>query len=394
MEVSVGMVGYNFMGKAHSNAYRQVGVFFPELAARPVQKVICGRNEERVTAAAQQLGWEETETDFDRLVARDDIDLIDISTPNNVHIPMAIKAAQAGKHVFCEKPLAMNLAEAREGLAAVEQAGIVHMICHNYRRAPAVSLAKQMIDDGILGTIYHWRAQYLQDWLLDPQAPMRWRMRKEVAGSGVLGDLMAHSIDLALWLMGDIDQVACDMATFVKQRPLLEKVDTGLGAEAAEGAEMGTVDVDDGAIALARFANGALGTFEATRFAAGRKNYNCFEINGSRGSVRFNLERMNELEYYNAEDPADRMGFQVIQATDPGHPFMGLPEGGGPRYWPPAHIIGYEHTFINTVADLMRGIAAGESPRPNFEDGVKVQAVLEACEQAADRQEWIKVESI
>lgn len=392
-EVRVGLVGYNFMGRTHSNAYRQVRVYFPELEAQPVQKVICGRNEERVKAAADQLGWEEVETDFDRLVERDDIDLIDISTPNNVHVEMAIKAAQAGKDVFCEKPLGMNLAEAREGLAAVQKAGVVHMICHNYRRVPAVSLAKQMVDEGALGTIYHWRAQYLQDWLLNPQAPMLWRMRKEIAGSGALGDLMAHSIDLALWLVGDIDQVACDMATFVNQRPLAKTVDTGLGASAAEGSQMGTVDVDDGVVALARFANGALGTFEATRFATGHKNYNCFEINGSKGSIRFNLERMNELEYYNAEDPADRMGFEVIQTTDPSHPFMGLPDDG-PRYWPPGHIIGYEHTFINTVADLMRGIASGESPRPNFEDGVKIQAVLEACEQAAEQGGWVQVNKV
>lgn len=393
-EVRVGLVGYNFMGRTHSNAYRQVAAYFPELEAQPVQQVVCGRNEERLRAAAQQLGWEEIETDFDRLIERDDIDLIDLSTPNNVHVEMAIKAAEAGKHVFCEKPLGMSVAEAREALQAVERAGVVHMLCHNYRRAPAVSLAKRMIDEGALGSIYHWRAQYLQDWLLDPKAPMVWRCRKEVAGSGALGDLMAHSIDLALWLVGDIDQVVCDMATFVKQRPLMEATDSGLGARTAGGSQMGTVDVDDGVTALARFANGALGTFEATRFAAGRKNYNCFEINGSGGSIRFNLERMNELEYYNAEDPADRMGFKVIQATDPCHPFMGLPEGGGPRYWPPGHIIGYEHTFINTVADLMRGIARGHNPRPNFEDGVKIQAVLEACEQAADKQEWVKVESI
>ena len=391
-EVRVGLVGYNFMGRVHSNAYRQVRVYFPELEVQPVQRALCGRSEERVKAAAAQLGWDESETDFDRLVQRDDIDLIDISTPNNVHVAMATKAAQAGKHVFCEKPLALNLAEAREGLAAIQQTGVVHMICHNYRRAPAVSLAKQMIDQDALGTIYHWRATYLQDWLLDPQTPMVWRCRKEIAGSGVLGDLVAHSVDLALWLVGDIDRVACDMATFVKQRPLMAATDTGLGASAAKGGRMGTVDVDDGTVVLARFANGALGTFEATRFAAGRKNYNCFEINGSKGSIRFNLEQMNELEYYNAEAPAGRTGFQLIQATDPTHPFMGLPEGGGPRYWPAAHIIGYEHTFINTVADLMRGIAAGESPRPNFEDGVKVQAVLEACEQAAEEKNWAEVE--
>jgi len=368
------------MGRAHSNAYRQIPFYFPEIESKPVLKALCGRSPEPLAQAAAVMGWEETETDFDTLVACDDIDLIDITTPNNVHAEMVIKAAQAGKHVFCEKPLAMSLAEAREAQEAVEAAGVVNMICHNYRRAPAVSLAKQMIDDGALGTIYHWRSQYLQDWLVDPQAPAVWRTQKEIAGSGALGDLLAHSIDLALWLVGDIERVCCDMETFVDERPPLG----GSG-------EQIKVDVDDGVVALARFANGALGTMEATRFAPGHRNYNFFEINGSGGSLRFNLERMNELEYYDCADSDGQQGFRVIQTTEGGHPFMGVSDNGG-RYWPPGHIIGYEHTFINTVADLLKGIEAGESPAPTFADAVKTQAILEACENSAEAGGWAEVE--
>ncbi len=391
-EIRVGLIGYNFMGRAHSNAYRQIPFFWPELPAQPVRQVLCGRTKGRTEAEAKRLGWAEVTHSVDELVARDDIDLVDITAPNNQHAELIIKAAEAGKHVFCEKPLATSLADAKAALKAVRKAGVIHMICHNYRRAPAVSLAKQMIDQGLLGRIYHWRALYLQDWLLSPEVPMMWRVQKKIAGSGSLGDLMAHSIDLALWLVGDISSVACTMETFIKKRPKLETVDTGLGGKAKAGAPMGTVDVDDGVIALARFANGALGTFEATRFAAGRKNHNVFEINGEKGSLRFNLERMNELEYYDVAE-GDNAGFRVIQATADAHPFMGLP-GGGPRYWPVAHILGYEHTFINTVADLMVALAENKVPWPNFEDGTKTQAVLEACSLAAESGKWEKVPKV
>jgi predicted dehydrogenase len=385
----VALVGYNFMGRAHSNAWRQVKFYFPELKLDPVMVALCGRSGAKVDEVRERFGWAETVTDYDELLQRDDIDLVDITSPNNQHAEMIIKAAAAGKHVFCEKPLATSLADARAALAAVKKAGVCHMICHNYRRAPAVALAKEMIEAGELGEIYHWRSQYLQDWLMSPDTPMMWRVQKKIAGSGALGDLMAHSIDLAHWLVGDIANVASAMKTFIKKRPQLAEVDAGLGGKAARGAKMGTVDVDDGTITLARFKNGALGTFEATRFAAGRKNYNTFEINGSRGTIIFNLERMNELEYYNCDDTDKAQGFRTIQATADCHPFMSF--GNGPRYWPIAHIIGYEHTFINTVADLIQGVAAGQSPHPNFEDAVKTQAVLEACEQAARQDAWVKV---
>jgi len=387
-QINVGLIGYNFMGRAHSNAYRQVPFYFPEVEAAPVMKVLCGRTRERVDACAEQFGWEECVYDVDELLARDDIDLVDITVPNNQHAELAIKAAEAGKHVFCEKPLATSVEDAERMVQAVEDAGVIHMICHNYRRAPAISLAKQMIANGDLGEIYHWRSLYLQDWLMPPDVPMMWRVQKEIAGSGSLGDLMAHSIDLALWMLGDIDSVACTMETFIEERPQLDSFDTGLGGKAAEDAPMGTVDVDDGVIALCRFAGGALGTMEATRFAAGHKNSNWFEVNGSKGSLRFDLERMNELEYYNTEDPGDRSGFRLIQATADCHPFMGLPDEGGPRFWPVAHIIGYEHTFINTVSDLCQAIATGEQPWPSFADGLRTQKVLAACEQASASEGW------
>ena len=388
-QLRVGLVGYNFMGRAHSNAWRQVKFYFPELKVEPVMVAICGRNQAKVEAVRERFGWCEAVTSYDELLQRDDIDLVDITSPNNQHVEMVLKAAAAGKHIFCEKPLATNLADAKAALAAVKKAGVCHMICHNYRRAPAIALAKQMIAGGELGEIYHWRGFYLQDWLKSPDVPMMWRVQKKIAGSGSLGDLMAHSIDLANWMVGDIDSVACTMKTFIKKRPELSDVDAGLGGKAAKGAKMGTVDVDDGVITIARFKSGALGTFEATRFAAGRKNYNSFEVNGSKGSIVFNLERMNELEYYDCADPDKALGFRTIQATADAHPFMSF--GNGPRFWPVAHIIGYEHTFMNTVFDLIQGVAAKKSPAPNFEDAVKTQAVLEACDLANKQDAWVKV---
>ncbi len=387
-EIGVAMVGYSFMGRTHSNAYRQVGFFYPDVPLKPVMKAVCGRTKDAVDKAAAEMGWEEAVYDFDKLLERDDIDLIDITTPNNAHVPMAIKAMKAGKHVISEKPLGMTVAECEEAVKVAEETGRIHMLCHNYRRVPAVTLAKQLIQSGAIGDIYHWRAQYLQDWLMDPGAPLFWRCRKEVAGSGALGDLMAHSIDLALWLVGDIDKVSGSMKTFVKERPLLTSTDGGLGGGAS--AEMGEVTVDDAAMALAQFSNGAVGTFECTRFAAGHKNYNCFEINGSKGSIRFNLERMNELEYYDGTDACEEAGFRTIIANDTCHPYQGLP-GGGPRFWPAGHNIGYEHTFINTINDLLVAIDTGVQPWPNFNDGLKIQKVLAAVEASANSGGWEQI---
>lgn len=380
--VNVGLVGYKFMGKAHSHAYHDVAMFF-DLDAVPVMKAICGRDEKGVKAAAERFGWETYETSWEKLVKRDDIDLIDITAPSNAHKEIGIAAAEAGKHVFCEKPLALNLADAREMLKAVEKAGVKHMINFNYRTAPAVALAKKMIDDGLIGKIYHFRGVYLQDWIISPDFPIVWRLDKSVAGSGSHGDLNAHIIDIARFLVGEFDCVVGMEETFIKERPLTEIGTTGgLHAKATGG--KGEVTVDDATLFLARFTNGAVATFEATRFAAGRKNHNRFEINGSKGSIVFNLERMNELEYYNVDDPEGLQGFRVIQATDPSHPYLHA-------WWPPAHIIGYEHTFIHQVYNLMQAIANDKMPSPSFVDGVKCQEVLDAVVKSIQEKRWVKI---
>ncbi|HVF85624.1 MAG TPA: Gfo/Idh/MocA family oxidoreductase [Abditibacteriaceae bacterium] len=386
-EVGIGLIGYAFMGKAHSNAYRQVGRFFdPEV--KPVMRALCGRNEDNVRKAADRLGWQSYETDYRKLIERPDIDIIDIGTPGNQHKEMAIAAAQAGKTVLCEKPLGNTLSEAREMLDAAQQAKVVNMVCFNYRRVPAIALAKQMIEDGTLGKIYHFRATYLQDWIVNPNAPLSWRMRREVAGSGSLGDLGAHLVDTAHYLIGNISSLTALTETFIKERPLPAATtgDEGLSGFKASS-EMGPVTVDDAALFLARFANGAVGTFEATRFALGRKNHNSFEINGSKGSVVFNFQQMNELEYYDNEGPEGRKGFRTIQATESSHPYMSA-------YWPTGHIIGYEHTFINTIYDLLNAHARGEQVHADFRDGAQVNAVLDAVDSAATSQKWQDVPQI
>ena len=292
-EIGVGLVGYGFMGKVHSNAYRQVGRFF-EVDPAPVMRAICGRDEAAVSEAATDLGWEDYETDYHRLVERDDIELVDISTPGSSHRDIALAALEAGKHVLCEKPLANTLDEAREMVDAARRAGTVNMVNFNYRRVPAVAFAKRLIEEGRLGEIRHWRAVYLQNIALDPDLPLIWRFRKEEAGSGALGDLGAHLVDLAHYLVGPISGVVGTTKTFIEERPL-----------EGEAGEMGEVTVDDATAFLASFENGAMGTFEATRLAPGRKNRNSFEINGSKGSVVFDLERMNELEVCFADDATE-----------------------------------------------------------------------------------------
>lgn len=382
--INVGMVGYKFMGKAHSNAYRQVAHFFPELKLRPVMAAICGRDEAGARAAAEQLGWAGYETDWRRLVARDDIGLVDISTPGDTHAPIAIAAAAAGKHVFCEKPLANTLAEARQMRDAVAGAGVVGMVNFNYRRVPAVQLAKRLIAEGRLGRIYHWRAVYLQDWIMDPSFPLVWRLQKDVAGAGTLGDLGAHIVDLARMLVGEIAAVTGLTETFIKRRPLEAGTDSALGARAGEGT--GEVTVDDAALFLARFAGGAVGSFEVTRFAKGRANFNSFEINGEKGSIVFNLERLNELQVLLADDQPEVAGFRSVLVTDGAHhPYAGA-------WWPAGHIIGWEHTFTHGVYDLLNGIADGAAPAPTFEDGLRCQAVLEAVERSAGSRQWVEPE--
>ena len=374
-EVGVGLVGYKFMGRAHTNAYRQVARFF-DVDPAPRMAAICGRDEAGVREAADDLGWESYETDYRKLVARDDVRLVDVVTPGNTHREIVLTALEAGKHVICEKPLANTLSEAREMLTAARNAGTVNMVCFNYRRAPAVQLARNLVAEGRLGEIRHWRATYLQDFIMEPDFPLIWRLKREVSGSGALGDIGAHIVDLAHFLVGPISEVTGMTETFIKERPLEEA--------SAEGAtEMGKVTVDDAAAFLARFDNGAIGTFEATRFAAGRRNQNSFEINGSKGSLAFDLERMNELEVFFTEDDPDVQGFRTVNVTEPDHPYAGA-------WWPPGHILGYEHTFVHTMKDLMDGIEAGQSPTPNFEDGYRCQAVLDAVERSAASGEWTR----
>lgn len=384
-EVNVGLIGYSFMGKVHSHAFKDMSFFFPEAAAYPVMKAICGRNEANVSDAAKTFGWQGYETDWKTLIGRDDIHLIDVSTPGDSHAEIAIAAAEAGKHVFCEKPLANNLAEARAMADAVRNAGVKSMVAYNYRRVPAVALAKKLIEEGRIGDIYHWRAVYLQDWIMDPDFPLVWRLQKEKAGSGPHGDLNAHIIDLARYLVGDISEVSGMQETFIKERPIVEEIDAALGASTGGSSQMGQVTVDDTTLFLARFENGAVGTFEATRFAGGRRNGNRFEINGSKGSIAFNLEKMNELQYYNREDEDHIQGFREIIVNEGVHPYMD-------HWWPPGHIIGWEHTFIHEVYDLMQAIGgADDNLHPDFDEGVKDQAVLEAVSISAENKSWIKV---
>src|SRR6185295_4487605 len=365
-KLNIAMIGYGFMGRAHSNAWRQVRSFF-DVPYEPVLKVLCGRNETEVKKIADRFGWEEHATNWEDVVTRSDIDVVDVCSPGYTHAPIVIAAANAKKILFCEKPLANTLSEAEQMLDAAEKNGCVHMICHNYRRAPAVSLARQLIDDGKIGTIYHYRGTYLQEWLHDPNSPTRWRLDKSQAGSGALGDLFSHSTDLARYLVGEITQLVAMLNTFVQQRPILNSADVA------------TVDVDDAALSLVRFDNGAIGSIEATRYATGRKNFNRFEINGSKGSLSFNLERMNELEVYSDDGPDS--GLKTIQTTDRAHPYLS-------GWWPPGHIIGYEHTFTHTVLELLQALAGDRLPVPNFYDGVKNQRVLDAVERSATSRGW------
>jgi predicted dehydrogenase len=380
-EINVAIIGYKFMGKAHSNAYRQVSHFFPGKLT-PRMKVICGRDRRATEAAAKLYGWEEVETDWRKVIARPDVDVIDISTPGNLHHPIALAAARAGKHIICEKPLANTLPAAEDMLRAVEKAGVKHMLMHNYRKIPAVTFAKQLIKEGRLGTIYHYHGAYLQDWIMDPKFPLVWRLDKKTAGSGALGDIGSHAADLAQYLNSEIDSVVAQMTTFIKQRPLLAEAGGSLKARAGRG--KGRVTVDDDTNFLARFRNGSVGVFESSRFAGGRRNYNTFQIYGSKGSLAFNLERMDEVEIYDGTEDVALQGFKTISVTESVHPYVGA-------WWPPGHIIGYEHTFVHAIHDFLVALEKNRLPEPNFYDGVRIQAVLEAIEQSAKSGQWEKV---
>jgi predicted dehydrogenase len=379
------MVGYAFMGAAHSVAWRTVNRVF-DLPASARMAVICGRDAEQVQAAAARLGWAESMTDWRALIARDDIDVIDICTPGDSHAEIALAALAAGKHVLCEKPLANTVEEARTMVAAAAAAranGVRSMVGFNYRRVPAVAYMRELIATGRLGTIRHVRAVYLQDWIVDPSFPLVWRLQKEKAGSGALGDIGAHIIDLTQYVTGQtLVGVSGLTETFVKERPL-PSASSGLSASGSSA--MGPVTVDDAAVFMGRLESGALATYEATRFATGRKNGLRVEVNGSLGSVAFDLERLNELEYYDADRPAGEQGFTRILVTEPTHPYMSA-------WWPPGHIIGYEHSFTHEMRDFISAIGAGADPSPSFEDGLQVQLVLDAVAQsAAAKSSWVPV---
>jgi predicted dehydrogenase len=379
--IGVGMVGYAFMGAAHSHAWRTAHRFF-DLPLIPAMNVVAGRDLARVTAAAERLGWASVETDWRKLVVRDDVDLVDVCTPGDTHAEIAIAALEAGKHVLCEKPLANTVAEAEAMTAAAEAAaarGVRSMVGFTYRRVPAIALARQLVAEGRVGRIYHVRAQYLQDWIVDPEAPLSWRLQKSKAGSGALGDIGAHIIDLTQFITGDhIASVSGLLETFVTERPLPAE-HSGLSGTASS--ERGTVDVDDTAVFVARFAGGAIGSFEATRFANGRKNAIRIEINGSAGSLAFDFEDMNQLHLYDSSEPAETAGFRRILVTEPTHPYAGA-------WWPPGHLIGYEHGFTHQVVDLVRAIADGSQPTPSFADGLQVQRVLAAVEASSASGTW------
>jgi predicted dehydrogenase len=375
-EIGVGMVGYAFMGRAHSLAWNAVGRVF-DLPVRPRLAAICGRDKAAAEAAAGRLGWAAAETDWRALIARDDVQLVDIAAPGDLHAPIAIAALAAGKHVLCEKPLANTLAEAEAMRAAADAAyprGARAMVGFNYRRVPALALARRLVEQGRIGRLRHFRAVYLQDWLADANAPMTWRMRAERAGSGALGDLGAHIVDLARYLTGDELAGVCALSeTFVRERPL------------ADGPGSDTVTVDDAVVFTGRLASGALASFEVTRYATGRKNGLRVELNGSAGSLAFDLERLNELEFFDAGGDGADNGFRRILVTEGSHPYLS-------GWWPPGHTLGWEHTFTHQARDLLTAIADGTQPLPSFGDGLAVQRVLDAvARSAASGNSWESV---
>ncbi len=374
-QLRVGMVGYGFMGRAHSNAYHRVNQFF-DLAYQPVLKAVAGRTGEKAETFRGRWGWQRAESDWRKLVEAADIDVIDICSPNNTHHEIALAAATAGKMILCEKPLAMNLAEAREMTRAVEKSGKLNMVWFNYRRVPAISLAQQMIEEHRLGKIFHYRATYLQDWTISPKVPVggagTWRLDKDVAGAGVSGDLSTHNIDTAIWLNGSIAQVCGMTEIFIRDR------------QRADGSPA-RVEIDDVCTFLARFANGSNGTFESTRYARGRKNKNSFEVNGEKGSIYFDLEDMHQLQYFNHEDPAQLQGWRTILVTGAEHPYMA-------NWWVPGCVIGYEHTFVNALADFLKGLEKNQRVRPDFRDALETQAVAEAVLESARTGSWVSPE--
>lgn len=374
-QLNVALLGTKFMGKAHSHAWSSAGKFF-DLPAEPVLKVAVGRDKASLDEFAARWGWEETATDWNRVVARADIDIVDIATPTALHCEMAIAAAKSGKQIFCEKPLALDVAQAERMAAAVNAAGVTSYLNHNYRRVPAVAFAKHLIDTGRLGRLFHWRGAYLQSWIIDPEFPLTWHLQAEHAGAGPLWDLGSHSVDLARYLVGEIASVQALTKTFIEDRPL-PGADAGTFKSGGGGAAArGKVTVEDATIMAVTFENGAIGSFESTRFATGRKNANLFEIYGEKGAVAFDLERMNELEFLDATLPSSEQGFRTVLVTEAEHPYLSA-------WWPPGHVIGYEHTFTHAVADFVKAVCDGSPIHPSIPDGVATIRVLQAAKQSA-----------
>ncbi len=373
--LNIGLIGYGFMGRTHSNGYKRVNDFF-DLEYRPVLKAICGRNEENAKAFAEKWQYESVETDWHKLVERDDIDAIDICTPNNTHAEIAIAAAKAGKMVLCEKPLSMDAAQGEQMCQAIEDAGVANTVWYNYRRVPAVTLAKNLIDEGKLGRIFHYRANFLQDWTISEDLPQGgaalWRLEVAAAGSGVTGDLLAHCIDTAIWLNGSISNVNAMTETFVKERKhnLTGKVEP--------------VGIDDACAFLCHFENGSLGLFESTRYARGHKALYTFEINGEHASIKWDLHDLHRLEYFDHRDQGNLRGWRSIHVTDGDHPYMD-------KWWVPGLQIGYEHTFVHQVADFLAGIAAGEPVSPTFREALETQKVCDAVLSSAKNHQWMDV---
>lgn len=383
--LNIAMIGGGFMGKAHSAAYAAMPMFFWPPPAMPHRQVLVDVNDALAEEGRRRYGFAESSSDWRQTVSRPDIDVVDIVTPNDSHAEIAIAAAQAGKHIICEKPLARTGDEARTMLEAVEKAGVIHMVAFNYRRTPAVALARKYIEEGRIGQIRNFRGTYLQDWSADPDSPLSWRFQKKVAGSGALGDIGTHVLDLARYLVGEIAAVDAMLATYVSNRPLQAGGVDKLGAaEKNTAGPRGPVDVDDEVLTMLRFENGAIGSLEATRNAYGRNNFLTFEIHGTKGSIVFNYERRDELQVMFADDPADARGFRTVY-TGPAHPY-------GANLWPiPGLGIGYTETKIVECYDLFAAVVAGRQPSPNFQDGYRIARIADAIATSAATKAWTNV---
>ncbi len=382
-KVNVAMIGAGFMGRTHSNGYHQANTFF-DLELEAVKKVICDTERENAEKLAGRFGWDEVQTDWREVVSRPDIDIVDVATPVHTHKEIVLAAVKAGKAVICEKPLTATLSEAREVMAAIQAAGTPNMINFNTRATPAVALAKEMMEEGLVGQVYEWRSVFLQSWLIDPQFPLTWRLRKETAGSGALSDLGSHSLDLARFLVGEIAEVSGHLHTYTRERPIPVK---DIGRNSIPSGKMGSVTVDDAAWATLKFCDGAMGSMEASRMATGRLCSHKFEIHGSQGALAFDFMRLNELEYFNNNEPRRLQGWRTIHASTPLHPYM-------KAWWPAGHSIGYEHSFTHAIANFLTGLAEGKPVSPSFEDSVRVQAIMEAIEQSAQVGTWMPVPQV